>query len=105
MNDQHFINKIKKVAKEVIPSGGQLFIYGSRARGDADEGSDWDLLIILDKSKIEQSDYDNVSFSFAMLGWENGQSVIPVLYTKEEWENSTFLPFYKNVEKDKILLQ
>ena len=54
MNDQHFINKIKKVAKEVIPSGGQLFIYGSRARGDANEGSDWDLLIILDKSKIEQ---------------------------------------------------
>lgn len=105
MNDQHFINKIKKVAKEVIPSGGQLFIYGSRARGDANEGSDWDLLIILDKSKIEQSDYDNVSFSFTMLGWENSQSVIPVLYTKEEWENSTFLPFYKNVEKDKILLQ
>lgn len=105
MNDQHFINKIKKVAKEVIPSGGQLFIYGSRARGDANEGSDWDLLIILDKSKIEQSDYDNVSFSFTMLGWENDQSVIPVLYTKEEWENSTFLPFYKNVEKDKILLQ
>lgn len=105
MNDQHFINKIKKVAKEVIPSGGQLFIYGSRARGDANEGSDWDLLIILDKSKIEQSDYDNVSFSFTMLGWGNGQSVIPVLYTKEEWENSTFLPFYKNVEKDKILLQ
>lgn len=105
MNDQHFINKIKKMAKEVIPSGGQLFIYGSRARGDANEGSDWDLLIILDKSKIEQSDYDNVSFSFTMLGWENGQSVIPVLYTKEEWENSTFLPFYKNVEKDKILLQ
>lgn len=105
MNDQHFINKIKKVAKEVIPSGGQLFIYGSRARGDANEGSDWDLLIILDKSKIEQSDYDNVSFSFTMLGWENGHSVIPVLYTKEEWENSTFLPFYKNVEKDKILLQ
>ena len=64
MNDQHFINKIKKVAKEVIPSGGQLFIYGSRARGDANEGSDWDLLIILDKSKIEQSDYDNVSFSY-----------------------------------------
>lgn len=105
MNEQHFINKIKKIAKEVMPPDGQLFIYGSRARGDANENSDWDLLVILNKPKIEQSDYDNVLFSFTMLGWENGQSVIPVVYTKNEWENSTFLPFFKNVEKDKILLQ
>lgn len=105
MNEQLFKSEIRSIAKEVIPSDGQLFIYGSRARGDANEDSDWDLLIILDKEKVEQSDYDNIVFPLTLLGWENGQSVVPIIYTKKEWENCAFLPFYKNVEKDKVLLQ
>ena len=66
------------------------------------DASDWDLLIILDKSKIEQSDYDNVSFPFTVLGWDLGQLISPVLYTKEEWDNNSFTPFYKDVQQDAI---
>ena len=35
-----------------------------QARGDAQEGSDWDILIILDKKKEEQNDHDNIAFPF-----------------------------------------
>lgn len=80
-------------------------LYGSQARGDAREDSDWDILIILDKPKVEQSDHDNIAFPFTMLGWELGEAIIPVIYTREEWANSNFMPFYKNVERDKIILQ
>ena len=34
-----------------------MILYGSRARNEATEDSDWDLLILLDKPKIEQHDY------------------------------------------------
>ena len=62
------------------------------------------LIKIVDKSKIEQSDYDNVVFPFTMLGWELGRAIIPVVYTMNEWLNSKYLPFYKNVESDKIVI-
>ena len=98
------LNRIVSVGKSVLPQGGRLVLYGSQASGTATESSDWDLLIILDKPKIEQSDYDNVSFPFTALGWDLGQMINPILYTKDEWEQNNFTPFYKNVQKDAIYL-
>lgn len=95
---------IRKVADKSLPKTGRIYLYGSRARGDAHEDSDWDLLVILDKPRIEQSDYDNVSYPLTALGWDLGELIIPVLYTKEEWAKNSFTPFYKNVEQDGILI-
>lgn len=104
MNREKVIDNIRKVAKTALPQGSSLLLYGSRARGDAHKGSDWDLLILLDKPELSESDYDNVSFPFTMLGWNIGELIIPQMYTKKEWESISFLPFYKNVEQDKIVL-
>lgn len=104
MEQLQVIEQIKKVAREVMPLNGRVLLYGSRARGTERADSDWDLLLLLDKPKIEQSDYDEVVFPFTYLGWELGEAIIPVVYTKKEWEESTFLPFYKNVEQDKMEL-
>lgn len=98
------IGKMRKVAMKTMPPGGRLWLYGSRARGDATEQSDWDLLIILDKPKLEQSDYDNISFPLTELGWETGDVILPTMYTKTEWEGMSFMPYYKNVERDKVVI-
>ena len=55
MSEDIVVESIKDVAKNVLPENAKLLLYGSRARGDYSEGSDWDLLVILDKAKIEQS--------------------------------------------------
>ena len=98
------IENIKQVATKALPPSSSLILYGSRARGDYKDDSDWDLLILLDKPELSDSDYDNVSFPFTLLGWNIGELISPQMYTKKEWDSISFLPFYKNVERDKIVL-
>jgi predicted nucleotidyltransferase len=98
------IEQIRTMGKQILPKGSHLWLYGSRARGDHRADSDWDLLILLNKDKVALSDYDNVSYPFAELGWDLGEAINPVLYTRKEWEQRHFTPFYHNVEDDKIVL-
>ena len=58
MNPEEVIGKIQEVASDTLPKDARLLLYGSRARGDAKEDSDWDLLILLNKESLENSDYD-----------------------------------------------
>ena len=104
MERTQVIDSIREVAKKTLPPRSTLLLYGSRARGEEHQGSDWDLLILLDKAELSDNDYDNVSFPFTMLGWNIGELISPQLYTKKEWASISFLPFYKNVEQDKIEL-
>jgi len=103
MDSSQVIKSIKHVAHTTLPSKSSLLLYGSQARGDAHEGSDWDLLILLDKTKLDADDYD-LTYPFRQLGWEIGEEINPHIYTKKQWGGWTFLPFYKNVERDKIVL-
>lgn len=102
MNDE--LLRIKDVAIKAIPKGSQAILYGSRARGEARSGSDWDILILLDKEQLEQSDYDNVSYPFVLLGCDLGEEINPIMYTKKEWESYRITPFYANVLRDGINL-
>ena len=98
------LNQIKALAREAAPMGSMVILFGSRARGEAKKGSDWDILIVLPKSRLEQSDYDDVSFPFVELGWKLNEQITPVMYTKDEWDASSITPFYDNVVRDGINL-
>ena len=102
--EEKVINEIKQTLLLNLPSGGHALLYGSRARGDAHAGSDWDILIILDKEKLLPEDYDSVSYPLRELGWEIGESINPVMYTAKEWQDNSFTPFYHNVIDDAIPL-
>ena len=104
MESSDILKEINRIAKEVLPKGGQLILYGSRARNEAAKDSDWDLLILLDKPEIKHEDYDNVAYPFAALSWDVGELISPILYSKNEWKKCSFTPFYKNVEEDGIVL-
>ena len=98
------LNQIKAVARESAPEGSLVILFGSRARGEAKKNSDWDILIVLPKSRLEQSDYDNVSYPLVELGWKLNEQINPIMYTKDEWAANSITPFYDNVLRDGIHL-
>ena len=102
--EKKIIQMIQETGRKVVPPDGQIWLYGSRARGDAHEGSDWDILILLNKPKLEASDYD-VTYPFRELGWDIGEEISPHIYNKKQLDEWTFLPYRKNVERDKLILQ
>jgi len=104
MTTRAALTRIKQIAASTIPKGGKAILYGSRARGDAHKDSDWDILILLDKDTLDQSDYDNVSYPFVLLGCDLGQEINPIMYTTKEWESYRITPFYENVTRDGIVL-
>lgn len=95
------IKKLKETAAHTMPAGSSVWLYGSRARGEARKDSDWDLLIILDKAEISTEDFDRYGYPFIVLGWQYGADVSPQLYTREEWSQREYTPYYMNVEQDK----
>lgn len=100
--DTNILNGFREVAKQVLPDGSKVWLYGSRARGESSVDSDWDLLILINKSSVNSSDEDAYCYPFVLWGWKNQADVSPILYTYEEWAKRAASPFYDNVEHDKI---
>jgi predicted nucleotidyltransferase len=98
------MQEIGRTARSVAPMAKRILLFGSRARGDAREDSDWDVLVLLDKDRIRLEDIDNVSYPLRELGWELGEDINTVLYTVNDWDKSSFTPFHKNVEAEAIAL-
>ena len=103
-NDSNILLQIHTLGKKVLPKGSSVLLYGSRARGDNREDSDFDLVVLVDKDRQQLQDFTDYAYPFIEMGWELGAEINPMLYTRKEWSERHFTPFYKNVEHDKIVL-
>ena len=104
LSKQNIVEQIQTLGRKVLPEGSSLLLYGSRARGDYREDSDYDLVVLVDKDKQQLQDFTDYAYPFMEMGWELGAEINPMLYTRKEWSQRYFTPFYKNVEHDKIVL-
>lgn len=84
--EQKIIESFKALLQRNV-SIHKIILFGSRARGDASLYSDMDVVVITDNTLNEQ-EMDYVSDSAWESGFEYGIVVVPVVFSKDEWENS-----------------
>ena len=82
-----------------------VILYGSYARGDYDEESDIDVMIMVDLPQDELSKYRwELSCFCADLNVENDIFITTKLQSAETFKRwKSILPFYKNVLKDGVI--
>ena len=105
MQQEEVIERIRTFAQRVLPADSSLWLYGSRAHGDAYPDSDYDLLLLLDTERITDEDYKRYVYDLFLEGLDWGAGINTHAYPRHRWESWTFSPFYKNVERDKIVLK
>jgi len=101
---EEVICKLKEWIKEVTEKKDEVIrigLFGSYARGDFGVGSDLDLIIIVESSKLP--------FERRGIEWDTTSLPVPVdllIYTSEEWEalKEKRTKFYKTIMKEAIWL-
>lgn len=84
------------------PRVRQILLFGSRARGDAGEGSDYDMLVVVDQRTPE--------LRAIVLDVERGLMdrygvlVSTVLRSGEEWQRSQVFPLARNIMREGVAL-
>lgn len=100
------IGRIVVFSKEIFGDKFQnVILYGSYARGDYDDESDIDIMIMVDMSREELSNYRMIfSEFFSDMNLENGVFLTSKLQSKpyfNEWQHA--MPFYQNVMKEGVM--
>ena len=95
---------MKHLASRILPDGAEAILFGSRARGDAQKESDWDLLILIDGEKATGEDFTKYAYPFVDFGWSVGAQINPLIYSFQDWERRRITPFFKNVQMEGVSL-
>lgn len=104
MKNTEILNRIKLTVAEQAPFA-KVYLYGSQARNEAKELSDWDILILMDKNKIEPETEKTIFHKLYDIEFDTGNIISPMLFSFQDWESKyKITPFYQNVMNDKIEL-
>lgn len=102
MEKQQVLQLVKKAVHEVDDKA-EIILFGSRARGDFHEESDWDFLILIEngeKFNVKSNLIDKL-FNKEL---ETGEIFSLIVHSPEYWERLQLSYFYKEVTKDGIRL-
>ena len=102
--DVELVKRCREAIRQAVPDA-DVILYGSRARGDAHEYSDYDILIIVDgpvDMAVEKRIRDNVY----PLELETCEVLTLIVYSKKEWDSPLYraMPLHKNIDREGVLL-
>ncbi|KAA9352903.1 nucleotidyltransferase domain-containing protein [Larkinella humicola] len=98
LTNKAFLQKVKESVHSIDPQA-DVYLFGSRARGNHRKDSDWDFLVLTEKKLDQQLEYA-IWDTFTELELASEQIINPVVQEKQEWIKHPFSPFYWNVLTD-----
>lgn len=103
-HNRAFLCRIREAIHDVEPSA-RVILYGSRARGDAQPDSDWDILVLLD-GPVEPYRTAAIRHRLFHLELEMDIIVSAIVLSHEAWDNplSRAMPFHANVVREGVEL-
>lgn len=102
-NNLQILELIKNTVREKEPTA-DIILYGSRARGEAHKGSDWDIIVILDKPSISFNEKGDIDYALWTKGLEFGEEINTLEYTRSQWNSLPPSLFKFNVQNEGIRL-
>lgn len=102
MDRQEILDRIKSGIADNDPKA-EVYLYGSRARGDNNADSDWDILVITPKNKVT-FDYESaLRDPIVDIELESGQTISVLVYSRSDWMNKMpYSPLFSNVQREGI---
>lgn len=101
------LNEFKEKVKEILGDRlKKIILYGSYARGDYNKSSDVDIMILTDLNFEEIEKYrDDISDIAFEIELRMGIILSPIIKNEKEYNiRINYIPFYKNVEKEGVML-
>jgi uncharacterized protein (UPF0332 family)/predicted nucleotidyltransferase len=89
--EAEILSRIKQTVLE-RESTANIYLYGSRARGDAKPDSDWDLLILLNKEKITDELENNIADQLYDLEFDSPKESPHRFFPRKNGTLSTYCP-------------
>ncbi len=98
--NQNIINEVKQIIYQ-FDKNAQLTLFGSRARGDYEEYSDWDFLILTDLNESESIKDDCRTQILHKIELPYNESIQIIWHNKNVWNTKYKITgLYKNIEKE-----
>jgi predicted nucleotidyltransferase len=93
--------RIRTLIREIDPAA-DVILYGSRARGDSNPESDWDILVLVDAAV--DLDYERLfRHKLYDLELETGEAFSITVYNSTDWKSRYWMtPLFQNVSKEGI---
>jgi len=90
---------VKEEVDKVVPNN-EVILFGSRARGDYKEDSDWDFLILLDTKAISKKKKEEIRNKLYDIELATDEIISSIIHTKTEWEKRSITPIYQIIKKE-----
>ena len=83
----------------------EIILFGSRARAQATNNSDWDILILLNKNEVTRKQEKEFRDELYTVELETGEPISTFVFSKSDWEGRhKYTPLYQNIKRDGIHL-
>jgi predicted nucleotidyltransferase len=97
-------NMIFETVKKKDP-GAEIILFGSRARSQENNDSDWDILILLNNEEVPRKLEKEFRDELYNIELETGEPISTFVFSRSDWEGKhKYTPLYQNIKRDGINL-